>query len=70
VSNKLLDPWASLADGKEFTYKAEDLGSIPGPGRLPGEVNGHLLQYPCLENRMDRGTSGLPHMGLERVRDD
>ena len=30
-------------------------GSIPGSGRLPGEGNGYPLQYPCLENPMDRG---------------
>ena len=24
-------------------------------GRLPGERNGHPLQYSCLENPMDRG---------------
>ena len=30
-------------------------GSIPGPGRSPGEGNGNPLQYSCLENPMDRG---------------
>ena len=30
-------------------------GSIPGPGRSPGEENGNPLQYSCLENSMDRG---------------
>ena len=29
--------------------------SVPGLGRSPGEGNDHLLQYPCLENPMDRG---------------
>ena len=32
-----------------------DTGSIPGPGRSPGEGNGNPLQYSCLENPMDRG---------------
>ena len=32
-----------------------DLGSIPGSGRSPGEGNGNLLQYSCLENPMDGG---------------
>ena len=32
-----------------------DLGSIPGLERSPGEGNGYLLQYSCLENPMDRG---------------
>ena len=34
--------------------KAGDMGSIPGSGRSPGEENGNLLQYSCLENSMDR----------------
>ena len=32
-----------------------DLGSIPGPGRSPGEGNGNPLHYSCLENPMDGG---------------
>ena len=32
-----------------------DSGSVPGSGRSPGEGNGNLLQYSCLENPMDRG---------------
>ena len=32
-----------------------DQGLIPGLGRPPGEVNGNLLQYSCLENTMDGG---------------
>ena len=31
------------------------VGSIPGSGRSPGEVNNNPLQYSCLENPMDRG---------------
>ena len=31
-----------------------DRGSIPGPGRFPGEGHGNPLQYSCLENPMDR----------------
>ena len=34
-----------------------DTGSIPGLGRSPGEGNGNSLQYSCLENSMDRGSS-------------
>ena len=34
---------------------AEDLGSIPGSGRFPGEGNGNPLQYSYLEMSMDRG---------------
>ena len=42
-------------DGKEPVYHEEDLGSIPGLGRSPGEGNGNPLQYSCLEKSMDRG---------------
>ena len=40
--------------GKESACNAGDLGSIPGSGRSPGEVNGHLLQYSYPENSADR----------------
>ena len=43
--------WGS--DGKESICNAQDLGSIPGLGRFPGEGNGYPLQYSCLENSMD-----------------
>ena len=43
------------SDGKASVYNAEDLGSIPGLGRSPGEGNGNPLQYYCLENPVDRG---------------
>ena len=32
-----------------------DVGFIPGLRRSPGEENGNLLQYSCLENPIDRG---------------
>ena len=41
--------------GKESACSAGDPGLIPGLGRYPGEGNGNPLQYPCLENLMDRG---------------
>ena len=34
---------------------ARDAGLIFGSGRSPGEGNGNLLQYSCLENFKDRG---------------
>ena len=50
-------PWgfAGGSDGKKSACNAGDSGSIPGLGRSPGEGNGDPLQYPCLENSMDRG---------------
>ena len=44
--------WCS--DGKESACNAGDLGSIPGLERSPGEGNDYPLQYPGLENPMDR----------------
>ena len=43
------------SDGKASACNVEDLGSNLGLGRSPGEGNGNPLQYPCLENPMDRG---------------
>ena len=42
------DPLANAGDGGFGS-------SIPGLGRSPREGNGKPLQYPCLENPMDRG---------------
>ena len=42
------------SDGKEYTCNTGDLGLILGLGRSPGEGNSNPLQYPCLENPMDR----------------
>ena len=45
-------PRGSLA--KNLLANAGDAGSIPESGISPGEGNGNPLQYPCLENSMDR----------------
>ena len=45
----------SSSDGKASACNVGDLGSIPGLGRSPEVGNGSPLQYPCLENSMDRG---------------
>ena len=52
---KLLLGFPGGSVGKESACNAEDLGSIPGLGRSPGEGNGNPLQYSCRENSMDRG---------------
>ena len=39
--------------GKKSTCNVEDLGSIPGLGRSPGEEKHYPLQYSGLENFMD-----------------
>ena len=47
----------SLPGGSVVKNLPDNIGnvsSIPGLGRYPGEGNGNLLQYFCLENSMDR----------------
>ena len=46
--------------GKESTCSAGDLDSVLGSSRSPGEGNGNLLQYYCLENPMNRGAWRAP----------
>ena len=53
--------------GKESACNAGDPGLIPGSGRSPGEGNGNPLQYPCLENPMDRGAWRQQPTGSKRV---
>ena len=43
------------SDSEESTCNIGDLALIPGSGRPPGGSHGQPLQYPCLENPMDRG---------------
>ena len=43
------------SDGKESACDEEDLGSIPGLGRSPGERHCYPLQYSCLENYTEKG---------------
>ena len=45
-------PWR--LGGKESACNAGDLGLVPRWGRSPGEGNGSLLQYSCLQNSLDR----------------
>ena len=60
------------SDGKASAYSAEDLGSIPGSRKSPGEVNGHpntegdkpqglKLQSPHHLHSWDPETSVLSH---------
>ena len=43
-----------------------DVGLIPESGRSPREENGHLLQYSCLENSMDRGAWQATVHGIKK----
>ena len=42
------------SESKESACNVEDVGLIPGSGRVPGEGNDNPLQYSCLENSTDR----------------
>ena len=55
------------SDGKESVCNAGDLGSIPGLGRSPGEVNGNPFQYSYLENSMERRAWGATVHGVTHV---
>ena len=48
---------------------AGHMGSIPGPGRSPGEENSNPLQYSCLGNAMDRGAWQAIVQGVEKELD-
>ena len=52
------------SDSKESACNAGHLGSIPGPGRSPGEGNRSSLQCSCLENPMDRGAWWATVLGV------
>ena len=51
--------------GKESTCNVEDLGSIPGLGRAPGEGKGYPLQYSGLENSTDCTVYGVAKSGTQ-----
>ena len=53
--------------GKESACSAGDPGSILGLGRSPGEGNGCLPQYSCLENSRAEAPSRLQSRGSQRV---
>ena len=46
----------------------QDVASIPGLGRSPGEGNGNPLQCSCLENLMDRGAWRATVHGASKIR--
>ena len=52
------------SNGKESSWNARDLGSIPGSGKFPEEEHGNPLQYSCLENPMNRGAWQAAVLGV------
>ena len=58
----------SSSDGKASDCNAGDPGSIPRPERSPEEGNDNPLQYPRLENPMDRrALQAVQSMQSQRV---
>ena len=49
---------------------AEDMASMPGLGRSPGEGYGNLLQYSFQDNPMDRGAwqATVPEVAKSQTR--
>ena len=43
------------------------MGLISGSGRSPGEENGNVLQYSCLEYSMTEELGRLQSMGSQRI---
>ena len=54
--------------GKESACSAGDPGLTLGLGRSPGEGNSNSLQYPCLENLMERGAWWAAVHGVAKSR--
>ena len=54
--------------GRESGCHAGDMSSIPGLGRSLWRGHGNPLQYPCLENPMDRGAWWATAHGSQIVR--
>ena len=68
-SSILASGFSGGSDAKESACNVEDLSSIPGLGRCPGEGNGYPLQYSCLENSMDRGVWQATVHGVPKSQD-
>ena len=51
----ILGPLRGGSDSKESAYNVRDTDSVPELRRSPGEGNGNPLEYPCLENFLERG---------------
>ena len=61
-------PSPSGSDSKDSACNSGDPGLIPGSGRSPRGGNGNRLQYPCLENPMDRAAWWATVLGVEKSR--
>ena len=63
---ELYQDFPGCTDSKKYVCSTGNPGLITGSGRSLGEENGNPLQYPCLENPMDREEpGGLQSMGSQ-----
>jgi len=60
--------WRKTWGGASTSGKMENLGSISGWGRSPGEGSGNPLQYSFLDNPMDRGAWWAAVHGIAKSR--
>ena len=58
------------SDGKVSVYNAEDLGSIPGSGKSPGEGNATHSSILAWKIPWMEDSGRLQSMGLQRVGHD
>ena len=56
--------------GKRIACNAEDLGSIPGSGRSPGEGNGNPLTILAWRIPWTRSLAGYSPWGPQRIGHD
>ena len=56
MASSPFEGFAGGSDDKESACSVADPGLTPGLGGSPGEGNGKLLQYCCLENLTGRET--------------
>ena len=60
--------FAGASDGKESACNAGDLVQPLGWEEPPGEGNGYLFQYSCLENSMDKEAWQATVSGVSKSR--
>ena len=60
----------SGSDHKESACNVEDMDSVPGLGRSPGEGNGNPLQYACFTIPWTEEPAGQQSMRSQRVGQD
>ena len=65
-----LEGFPSGSVGKESTYNAGDMGSIPGSGRSPGGGNGNQSSILAWKIPVTEEPGGLQSMWLQRVGHD